>query len=756
MPSLFMSGANILDSALVQTNTGAGNEGQGTITINGGTPPFEADDFVVFDVQNTTVDGELDGASGVIGAVVYDSYADFLNGAPKYTYTPMNPGQEATIQNDLSGLGDSYARFNANVLTSSDPGAPALAELLLTPQTDWFETAPTSGVTIDRFTDHDFNDSGAIEAGTTEDSNGLFSVTDWNAEVLAASDTRNFIVDGTSGADTINAGYTDDPDGDRVDANDAADGSNDDVIDGGAGDDLINAGAGDDTIIVGDGSDTVDGGDGYDVIDASGADEVTPYNVTFSNIEEIRGSNFGDTWFWDTDQITFIGGTGNDSVTGGSGADDIFGGDGDDTIFGGAGNDSLTGSFGNDTLSGDAGNDTISGGVGDDSISGGAGNDLLLGTFGNNTISGGAGDDRIFGSSGNDSISGGDDNDSIWGGDGDDTISGGAGDDTITAGAGNDTVTGGTGSDTYVVTAAPSGAQTDVFDGGEDGDDDGTADGDIDILDLSALTLGVDYTISYTPVGGAVQGASNPGNASQTSEDGVVTFSDGSTLTFSNVERVICFTRGTRIQTDGGAIAVEHLAQGDRVLTHDHGYQPIRWIGSILKTSQDLASSPNVRPIRITAGALGCRMPSQDLLVSPQHRMLVRSRVANRMFGEDEVLVAAQHLVGIDGIDIATDVLDVEYFHLLFDQHEIVTANGALSESLFTGPEALGAISTEARTEIFKLFPELMDVNYEASACRTFPNGRKARKLASRHMKNNANLVQSIEKKIAVDLRDTA
>lgn len=568
MPSLFVTGANILDQPQVNTATGAGNEGQGTITINNGTTPFEADDFIVFDVQNTTVDGELDGGSGVIGAVVYDTYQDFLDGIPKYTYTPMNPVQEATIQEDLSGLGDNYVRFNANVLTSSDPGAPAINELLLTPGIDWFATAPTSGVTIDRFTDNDFNDSGSIEGGTTEDANGLFSVNDWNAEVLAAADPRDFVVSGTGGDDVIDASYTGDPEGDRVDGNDAADGSNDDVIDAGAGNDVVRSG---------DGNDVINGGTGHDTID---------------------------------------GGTGNDDIEGG------------------------------------------------------------------------------------------------------------------------------TGSDTFVVSGSQGLGNHATIDGGEDGPDDGTADGDIDILYLGGLTPGVDYTISYTPVGGAVEGSFGPG---QTSEDGVVTFADGSTITFSNIELVICFARGTRIETDSGPVAVEDLSQGDMVRTQDRGYQPIRWIGSTLKTAQDLAQFPKLRPIRIKAGSLGPQIPEKDLLVSPQHRMLVRSKIAKRMFGEAEVLVAAKHLTEIDGIEIASNICEVEYFHILFDQHEIVTANGASSESLFTGPQALKSINEQARAEIFSLFPELMDMDYAATPCRPAQNARKSRKLAQRHQKNKVDLVQSID-----------
>ncbi|WP_246175358.1 Hint domain-containing protein [Paracoccus limosus] len=149
---------------------------------------------------------------------------------------------------------------------------------------------------------------------------------------------------------------------------------------------------------------------------------------------------------------------------------------------------------------------------------------------------------------------------------------------------------------------------------------------------------------------------------------------------------VICFARGTLIQTPDGPRAIEDLHPGDLVLTLDHGAQPLRWIGAIRVGATWLALAPRLRPIRIRAGALGAGLPATDLVVSPQHRVLVRSAIAQRMFGATEVLVAAKQLVQIDGIDIATDLPEVEYFHLLFDRHEVVIANGAPTETLFTGP----------------------------------------------------------------------
>ncbi|MFB2593275.1 Hint domain-containing protein [Paracoccus sp. p4-l81] len=212
-----------------------------------------------------------------------------------------------------------------------------------------------------------------------------------------------------------------------------------------------------------------------------------------------------------------------------------------------------------------------------------------------------------------------------------------------------------------------------------------------------------------------------------------------SDASFTSVVTQPCFARGTMILTERGTVAIEDLAEGDMVMTRDNGAQPIRWIGS---SSINLDRRPHLAPIRIRAGALGAGQPTADLLVSPQHRILVQSAIAQRLFGAPEVLVAAKQLLQVDGIDIATDLAEVDYFHMLFDAHEVVTSNGAASESLFTGPEALKAVGAAARAEILAIFPELARRDYQPVGARILASGRMGRKLAVRHAQNGKPLVQ--------------
>lgn len=210
----------------------------------------------------------------------------------------------------------------------------------------------------------------------------------------------------------------------------------------------------------------------------------------------------------------------------------------------------------------------------------------------------------------------------------------------------------------------------------------------------------------------------------------------GSSFTFPGQLAAPCFLRGTMILTENGEVAVEDLVRGDRVVTRDNGSQPIRWIASRRIPAGILARHPELRPIRIPKGALGPDLPARDLIVSPQHRVLVRSRIAQRMFGAVEVLVAARQLVGIADIARVDDGQGVEYVHFMFDRHEIVFSEGAETESLFAGPQALRSLGGPALTELLRIFPQLRQGDAAAPA-RTFAFGRKARTLVARHRAND-------------------
>lgn len=198
------------------------------------------------------------------------------------------------------------------------------------------------------------------------------------------------------------------------------------------------------------------------------------------------------------------------------------------------------------------------------------------------------------------------------------------------------------------------------------------------------------------------------------------------TIPYAPQDNAPCFTTGTLIDTDAGPRRIETLRPGDHIRTRDHGLRRLFWIGCKALDARDLDRSPNLLPIRIAAGALAPQTPTLDLVVSPQHRVLVRQQGHLR-------LVAAKHLLGMPGITIDRDERGVGYWHMLFDGHEIVRSNGAWTESLYTGPEALKAVTPAARREILQLFPELAcpDRLRGSVPAHPFMSGREARQLVS-------------------------
>ncbi|SPF80391.1 Hint domain-containing protein [Pseudoprimorskyibacter insulae] len=307
-----------------------------------------------------------------------------------------------------------------------------------------------------------------------------------------------------------------------------------------------------------------------------------------------------------------------------------------------------------------------------DTLDGGAGNDTLIGADGNDVLTGGTGNDSLVGGDGNDVLTGGADAD---------ILEGGAGNDTITAGE-DDVVSGGDGDDVVNVSRDDVAGGTLIASGGEGGE---TAGDTLNIIGPA--------TIDFA-----------------TAESGTVTWLDGSVLTFSEFETVAytaCFTDGTLIKTARGDIPVEDIRVGDMVLTRDNGFCPVRWSGGRHFTFRDLRQSEHLCPIRIRAGALGPGRPQRDMLLSPQHRVMLSGPTAMLWFGEAEVLIAAKDLVKVPGISQVQPRRGVSYRHIMFDQHEIVESDGIWSESFQPGSQTVGALDDAQRSELFEIFPEL-------------------------------------------------
>jgi hypothetical protein len=249
--------------------------------------------------------------------------------------------------------------------------------------------------------------------------------------------------------------------------------------------------------------------------------------------------------------------------------------------------------------------------------------------------------------------------------------------------------------------------------------------GTIDLLNVP------DTAITFKYAGSTLDVISNDGTVAVLdvpgpfSSDSFTPSSDGAVGTFITTNVTPCLTADTAVRTVGGDVLVQDLCVGDVVVCAGGGVRPVVWIG---RRTVDVALHPSpedVRPVRIAAGALEAGVPGRDLLVSPDHAMLL-----------DGKLVAARLLVNGASVARETRLRRVTYFHVELNRHDILLAEGAPAETyLDTGNRA----SFENAGLPVRLHPDFPgdQSRREAGSCAPFVTAPDAvepiwRKLAAR------------------------
>jgi len=186
---------------------------------------------------------------------------------------------------------------------------------------------------------------------------------------------------------------------------------------------------------------------------------------------------------------------------------------------------------------------------------------------------------------------------------------------------------------------------------------------------------------------------------------------------------VVCFAAGTMIRTPQGPMPIETLCEDDGVVTQNNGTQNIRWIGKRTVTANEMV--PQFSPVCIKANAIKSGVPNCDLRVSQQHRILIESPMFDLYFGTPEFLVKAKDIAQMyENVYIDTRIQTITYYHLFFDQHEVLFANDCPSESFYPGAQALKSINQTQLQELYALFPqlELNDTTYSNMGTSTLKN----------------------------------
>jgi len=208
---------------------------------------------------------------------------------------------------------------------------------------------------------------------------------------------------------------------------------------------------------------------------------------------------------------------------------------------------------------------------------------------------------------------------------------------------------------------------------------------------------------------------------------------------------VPCFAPGTWIDTPNGARLVEHLKVGDLVWTLDHGPQAVRWIHSSDHPLEDC--DLDAKPVLVSAGALGSGVPAQDLTVSPQHRMLVGGRGQLDHWFTGEALAAAKSLTQLRGVRHMNGKKRIRWIHFACDRHEVVRANGCLTETLLLGSMVMTRLPQAQKHRLNTIYgADLLSVYgcetqqddpLNGPACRPVLKVGQVRQHMSKHVKNS-------------------
>jgi len=170
---------------------------------------------------------------------------------------------------------------------------------------------------------------------------------------------------------------------------------------------------------------------------------------------------------------------------------------------------------------------------------------------------------------------------------------------------------------------------------------------------------------------------------------------------------VICFTPGTLILTEDGPRRVETIGEGDLIQTKDDGVQEVLWVGRRRITGARLQAMPQIAPVRLAAGALGTDVPDDGLLVSPDHRILLRGAQVNALFNTDEALVCARDLVNDTSVFVDRAVRELAYIHILLPDHQVVFANGVETESFHPASAGRESLLPDDLARLTDILPEI-------------------------------------------------
>lgn len=176
-------------------------------------------------------------------------------------------------------------------------------------------------------------------------------------------------------------------------------------------------------------------------------------------------------------------------------------------------------------------------------------------------------------------------------------------------------------------------------------------------------------------------------------------------------EPFAAFARGTLVPGPRGLVAVEDLWPGMEVRLADGRLAPLRWRGATMVVPRGEGQDPAMtRLIRVSTDALGLGRPFQDLVLGPRARLVSRRPGLRLLTGREAALVPASDLVdGVAAVEVAP-ASPAEVFHLGFERHVTLLANGIEVESYHPGPLHAFPLRGEQLALFLLCFPHRPDL----------------------------------------------
>lgn len=183
-------------------------------------------------------------------------------------------------------------------------------------------------------------------------------------------------------------------------------------------------------------------------------------------------------------------------------------------------------------------------------------------------------------------------------------------------------------------------------------------------------------------------------------------------LTGRNGRKTKEFTGGlggdALLRTPCGPRRADAIRAGDLIVTRNNGLQPIRAVWKRTLTSADMKAGSGRAPVRLKPRAIGPMMPTRDLLVAYDHRIVVPGyRLSDTDDRQSCLMPAGELCDASEQVWNDRNTAGIDLYTFVFDSHQLFCASGLPVESFLPNAATIPALAAKLRQELVALFPVL-------------------------------------------------